>query len=208
MSITVVPSIGSGLQLYKYEPFSYRFTYSSGATCNASTIVSSSPVLAPFLTADTSGVTFAAPSGITGATSLLGEVLYIIDSLSNTYSTNVIIGAGRFYPPAAGASYTFYANETIAPIELDSSANLAANTLFTQPSLPAGFTFTASTSNRFFLSGKGSVPVAKATYLFAGSNASNQIATTKLAFQVLPERVQLLGGPIAKQLTIGTARSE
>jgi len=205
MSITVIPSIGSALQLYKYEPFSYRFTYSPGATCNASTIASSSPVLTPFLTADTSGVTFAAPSGIMGATSLLGEVLYIIDSLSNTYSANIVIGAGRFFPPASGASYTFYANETITPIQFDSSANLAASTLFTQPSLPGGFSFTASTSNRFFLSGRGSLPIARATYLFVGSNASNQIATTKISFQVLPERVQLIGGPITRQLTIGSA---
>jgi len=199
---TASPPLTSGgtIQLYAYEPFSYRFVYPSGHTAAASPFSNTSVGLLPYLTADSSGVTF---TGTPGTSYSTAQVLTLVDSEGSTYSNTAAVGPGRFTTNFSGSNLIFYANEPMPSIQLYSVANLNPATVYTQPTLPAALRFTAITSNRFDISGLPAARSPSTTYQFVASNANSQVVSIKLNIQTLPERVQLLGGPLDVSLSVG-----
>lgn len=157
----------------------------------------------PYMTTDVSGVTFAKTTGYSGIANSFGYKVAVQDSLSNSISANVFINPGRFYPPTT-TTYSFYRNEAITPIEFTSVATLSS--IYVNPTLPVGFTFTSigGSSNRFLFQGMSPTTVSRSSYMFIGSNAQGQIVTTTLSIQVLPERLSLTAGPLSQTLTVGT----
>ena len=193
-----------GIQLYAYEPFKYRFVYPAGDTSNTYPFSNTSPNLLGYLTADTSGVTFAGSSGYNSVASSAGELLVIVDSASKVYSNRVFAGSGRFTTSLTNSNIVVHANEPFTPIQFIPSVPVDPNTASTQPTLPANFRFVGLNSNTFQLQGYPAATTANSNYIFVASNASNQIVSANLNIQVLPERVQLFGGPASLTLTVGT----
>jgi hypothetical protein len=205
MSFTVEtaspPLTSSGaIQLYAYEPFSYRFVYPSGHTAAAAPFSNTSVGLLSYLAADVSGVTFAGTPGTSYSTA---QTLTLVDSAGSTYSNTVAMSPGRFTTNFSGSNLIFYANEPMPSIQLYSVANLDPATAYTQPTLPSALRFTAITSNRFDLSGLPAATSPATTYQFVASNSNSQVVSIKLNIQTMPERVQLLGGPLDVSLSVG-----
>lgn len=193
-------ALNGTIQLYAYEPFSYRFVYPSGHTAAAAPFSNTSVGLLAYLTADASGVTFAGTPGTSYSTA---QTLTLVDSAGSTYSNAASVSPGRFTTNFTGSNLVFYANEPMPSIQLYSVANLNSATAYTQPTLPSALRFTAITSNRFDLSGLPAATSAATTYQFVASNSSSQVVSIKLNIQTFPERVQLLGGPLETYLSVG-----
>ena len=74
------PALSNGyIQLYQYEPFFYRFTYSAGHGLATGPFSNTSVNLYGYLTADASGITFQGPNGYNTISSSAGETLALVD---------------------------------------------------------------------------------------------------------------------------------
>lgn len=198
------------IQLYAYEPFSYRFVYSAGATSNASPFSNSSVLNKAYLTADTSGIWFRnTDSGYDLPASAQGETLTLVDSCNVVYSNTVFASAGRF--TSLNSNFVLYANEPFSSVRFITRANMDPATAFTQPTLPANMIFRGrpGDSNTFDLSGYPAASTTPTSYLLVASNANSQIVSTSISIQIKPERIQLFGQPASTTLlTVGSKISD
>ena len=193
------------IQVYAYEPFSYRFLFPPGNTFG--NFSNTSTNLLGYMSVDATGVTFASSNGFNSIVSSNANLLVIVDSQSNVYSNSVFGGAGRF-TDASGNSLpsgiVVYANEAFTPIPFYSFyVNLNPATAFTQPTLPVAMNFSGSNSNLFYLGGQPAVTTGPANYVLVGSNVAGQVISANINIQVLSERLQLIGGPVTLSLTVG-----
>ena len=193
------------IQVYAYEPFSYRFLFPPGNTFG--NFSNTSTNLLGYMSVDATGVTFASSNGFNSIVSSNANLLVIVDSQSNVYSNSVFGGAGRF-TDASGNSLpsriVVYANEAFTPIPFYSFyVNLNPATAFTQPTLPVAMNFSGSNSNLFYLGGQPAVTTGPANYVLVGSNVAGQVISANINIQVLSERLQLIGGPVTLPLTVG-----
>ena len=192
------------IQVYAYEPFTYRFLFPPGNTF--SNFSNTSTNLLGYLTVDATGVNFASTNGFNSIVSSNANALVIVDNQSNVYSNSVFAGAGRFRDPSGNPLPTrivVYANEIFTPIPFIPSIAVNPATAFTQPTLPAAMTFSGSNSNSFFLGGQPAATTAASNYVFVASNALGQLVSANINIQILPERLQLIGGPVDISLTVG-----
>lgn len=198
------------IQLYAYEPFSYRFVYSAGATSNASPFSNTSVLNKAYLTADTSGIWFRnTDSGYDLPASSQGETLTLVDSCNVVYSNTVYASAGRF--TSLSSNFVLYANEPFTPVQFVTRADMNPATAFTQPTLPPAMVFRGrlGDSNTFDLSGYPAASTTPTSYLLVASNASGQVVSTSINIQIKPERIQLFGQPPATtMLTVGSKISD
>lgn len=192
------------IQVYAYEPFSYRFLFPPGNSFGSFSNTSTN--LLGYLTKDATGVNFVGSNGYNSIVSSKGFPLVIVDSASNVYSNTVFAGAGRFTDPSGNplvAKIVVYANEAFAPIPFIPSVSVNPATAFTQPSLPVAMKFYGSTSNLFYLGGHPAATTGASNYVFVASNTLGQVVSANINIQILPERLQLLGGPATMSLTVG-----
>lgn len=203
---TASPPLTSGgtIQVYAYEPFSYRFVYPAGDTSNTYTFSNTSVNLLGYLSADTSGVTLTSSNGYVSSSA--GDRLVLVSSSGATYSNSVFGGSGRFLTPLPTSNLILTANQSFTPIQFftapNSTVTLDPTTANTQPTLPQNLQFVGTTAG-FFLQGLPVTTTANSNYLFIASNSSNQVVSTAVNIQVVPERVQLFGGPAILSLTVG-----
>ena len=203
---TASPPLTSGgtIQVYAYEPFSYRFVYPTGDTSNTYTFSNTSVNLLGYLSADTSGVTLTSSNGYVSSSS--SDRLILVSSSGATYSNSVFGGSGRFLTSLPTSNLILTANQSFTPIQFFTASNstvtLDPTTANTQPTLPQNLQFVGTTAG-FFLQGLPVTTTANSNYLFIASNSSNQVVSTPVNIQVVPERVQLFGGPAILSLTVG-----
>ena len=197
------PAFSNGkFQLYQYEPFFYRFSYTPSSAPFSNTSVN----LYGYLTADSSGVTFAGAGGYNTISSATGETMVLVGSGGAAYSNTVFAGTGRFTDTAGSplvSNVIVYANEPYAGISFKTVAAMNPATAFVQPFLPAQLQFVGVNSNLFQLQGLPAATTATTSYLFVASNSSSQVVSSIINIQVKPERVQLFGGPTNTQLLVG-----
>jgi hypothetical protein len=192
------------IQVYAYEPFTYRFLFPPGN--NFSNFSNTSTNLLGYLTVDATGVNFSSSNGFNSIVSSNANALVIVDNQSNVYSNSVFGGAGRFVDTSGNPLPTrivVYANEAFTPIPFIPSIAMNPATAFTQPTLPAAMTFSGSNSNLFVLGGQPAATTAASNYVFVVSNALGQVVSANINIQILPERLQLIGGPVDISLTVG-----
>ena len=193
------------IQVYAYEPFSYRFLFPPGNTFR--TFSNTSTNLLGYMSVDATGVNFASSTGFNSIVSSNANLLVIVDSASNVYSNSVFGGAGRFTDVSGNSlpsGIVVYANEAFTPIPFYSFyVNLNTATAFTQPTLPAAMSFSGSNSNLFYLGGQPAVTTGAANYVLVASNVAGQVISANVNIQVLSERLQLIGGPVTLPLTVG-----
>ena len=192
------------IQVYAYEPFTYRFLFPPGNTF--ATFSNTSTNLLGYLSTDATGVNFVGSNGFNSIVSTTGYPLVIVDNQSNVYSNLVFGGAGRFTDASGNplpSKIVVYANEAFAPISFIPSVPVDSNTAFTQPSLPAAMKFYGSNSNLFILGGQPAATTGGANYVLVASNTLGQVVSANINIQILSERVQLLGGPLSLSLTVG-----
>lgn len=192
------------IQVYAYEPFSYRFLFPPGNTF--SNFSNTSTNLLGYLSIDSTGVNFVGSNGFNSIVSSNGNPLVIVDSAKNVYSNTVFGGAGRFTDPSGNslpAQVVVYANEAFTPIPFIPSIAVNPATAFTQPTLPAAMKFYGLSSNLFYLGGQPAATTGASNYVFVASNAAGQVISANINIQVLSERLQLIGGPVTLPLTVG-----
>lgn len=192
------------IQVYAYEPFTYRFLFPPGNTF--SNFSNTSTNLLGYMSVDATGVNFSSSNGFNSIVSSNANALVIVDNQSNVYSNSVFGGAGRFTDPSGNplpARIVVYANEVFTPIQFVPSIPVNPATAFTQPTLPAAMRFFGSNSNSFFLGGQPAATTAASNYVFVSSNALGQVVSANINIQILPERLQLIGGPVDISLTVG-----
>jgi len=192
------------IQVYAYEPFSYRFLFSPGNTFG--NFSNTSTNLLGYLSVDATGVSFVGSNGFNSIVSSNGNPLVIVDSAKNVYSNLVFGGAGRFKDGSDNPLPTrivVYANEAFAPIPFVPSVYVNPSTAFTQPSLPAAMTFLGFSSNLFVLGGQPAATTGASNYVFVASNALGQVISANINIQILPERLQLTVVPTDVSLTVG-----
>ena len=201
------PDFSNGyFQLYQYEPFFYRFSYPAGHTAVTNPLSNTSVNLYNYLVSDASGITFRGSNGYNTISSASGETLVLVDSTGVLYSNTVFAGKGRFTDPSGSplvSNIVVYANEPFAGLSFQTVAAMNPATAFVQPVLPAQLQFVGVTSNLFQLQGLPAVSGANSSFLFVASNATSQVVSSTINIQIRPERVQLVGGPVAKTLTVG-----
>jgi len=193
------------IQVYAYEPFSYRFLFPPGNTFG--NFSNTSTNLLGYISVDATGVTFASSNGFNSIVSSNANSLVIVDSARNVYSNSVFGGAGRFTDASgnpATSRLVVYANEAFTPIPFYSFyVNLNTATAFTQPTLPVAMNFFGSNSNLFYLGGQPATTTGAANYVLVASNTAGQVISTNINIQILSERLQLIGGPVDISLTVG-----
>lgn len=207
------PPVVNGLaQLYKFEPFLYQYTtLVPGDTIQ----VTPTPEIVPFTTVTSNTVTFGSSNGY--GNTYVTPLFFSVQVLSNTTivdsrTFNVVVGPGRFFPPASNTVYTFYRNEPVpvtygAPIDFDTSASMTQ--VFSSPSLPVGLTLTQGDAcgNKFLLNGTPGVQIPPANYQIIGRNTTNgRVVTTTVNIAVNAERilVNLSGSSNITGMTVGT----
>ena len=199
------PAFSNGyFQLYQYEPFFYRFSY----TPSSSPLSNTSVNLYGYLTSDTSGFTFTGANGYNTISSAAGETMTLATAAGAVYSNTVFASKGRFTDLSGSplvSNVVVYANEPYAGISFKTYASMDPATAFVQPLLPAALHFVSVNSNLFQLQGLPASSGANTSYLFVASNANSQVVSSTINIQIKPERVQLFGGPVTKQLTVGQA---
>lgn len=216
--ITVVPFVnkGSTIQLYVYESFGYRYSFPAGATCNAQTLSAVSPVLQPYCSVDSTGVSFSNTVGGTDGfqvptqVSSPGEQFIIVDSSANTFSNLVKVNKGRFYQPILATQPTFYKFETITPINFNTYAAITGTPYSQSPALPVGLSFVSvgGSSNNFQLVGTPQVQTPSNSYFIIGSNSTNgRIVSTNVTLEVQGERIVPTPLSSSITLTIGNVTS-
>ena len=198
------PALSNGnFQLYQYEPFFYRFSYTPSSAPLSNTSVN----LYNYLVSDSSGDTFRGSNGYNTISSATGETLVLVGAAGLVYSNTVFAGKGRFTDLSGNplvSNVVVYANEPFAGISFKTVAAMNPATAFVQPPLPAQLKFVGMTSNLFQLQGLPAASGANASYLFVASNANSQVVSSTINIQIKPERVQLFGGPVVQTLTVGT----
>lgn len=201
------PDFSNGyFQLYQYEPFFYRFSYPAGHTAVTNPLSNTSVNLYNYLVSDASGITFRGSNGYNTISSATGETLVLVDSAGVLYSNTVFAGKGRFTDLSGSplvSNVVVYANEPFAGLSFQTVAAMNPVTAFVQPVLPAQLQFVGVTSNLFQLQGLPAVSGANSSFLFVASNATSQVVSSTINIQIRPERVQLVGGPVTKTLTVG-----
>jgi serine/threonine-protein kinase len=191
--ITVSPAIvGTALQLYKYEPFSYTFTGTvPGDTLQYS--ASSTQLYSYFSNVTPSELVFSSTTGFLGTYSNLSIIVQALSGSSEvdarSYTLNV--GVGRFFPPASNTAYTFYRNEPITPQPF--VAPFAISTPISSPTLPIGLQLVRTSDSSFDLSGAPTVQILSSNYKIIGKKATDpsQIITVDINIRVSPERLVL-----------------
>ena len=202
------PEFSNGyFQLYQYEPFFYRFSYPARHTAVTNPLSNTSVNLYSYLVSDVSGITFRGSNGYNTISSAAGETMTLVDSAGVLYSNKVFAGKGRFTDLSQNplvSNVVVYANEPFTGISFKTYAAMNPATAFVQPPLPAQLQFVGVTSNLFELQGLPAASGANVSYLFVASNAISQVVSSTINIQIRPERVQLIGGPVIKTLTVGT----
>jgi hypothetical protein len=167
-----------------------------------------SALVAPFLTVTDSNATFEAVNGF--QTSSAGsEPLVITVDGAYTFSNNVAIRNGRFFPPSSNQAFTFYTNE---PISTTYGSNILFTTaavmsnVYSSPSLPAGLSIVNSgDSNNFFLQGAPLTTYSPSNYIVIGQNAATgKVVTTTVNLQVKGERITMDVSSYSAALTVGS----
>jgi len=185
--LVVTPPVPSGvpIDLYKYEPFTYTFSFVGENTSLTLRYIRSSPQLVPYITATTN------PSQIvfsgTPIASYSTTFTLVIDLMSGTsvvtsVSHPVTISAGRItFLPASPYALNQYENisNTIGSNIAWSSSN-AADSILSVPTLPTGLSFSTS-----FITGTPRSQQAQRNYQLIASNSFNgSISTAVIAISV------------------------
>ena len=204
------PALSNGnFQLYQYEPFFYRFSYTPSSAPLSNTSVN----LYNYLVSDSTGTTFAGSNGYNTISSATGETLVLVGAAGRNpvpglvYSNTVFAGKGRFTDLSGNplvSNVVVYANEPYAGISFKTVAAMNPATAFVQPPLPAQLKFVGVDSNTFRLQGLPAASGANTSYLFVASNSNSQVVSSTVNIQIKPERIQLFGGPVVGTLTVGT----
>ena len=213
--MTTSLTVGSNvtIPLFKFEPFSYTWTYPGASRYT----VAASTSVAPFIGADVStSVVFSSSNGI-GITSLNEAI--VIRAIQDpsaivlaTSSNTVTIGAPRFVDDVSasltGRRFTFYKGEPIPDTVFSSFFSLTSIPL-TTPTLPAGITFISNAPARYTLQGTPLVQTPSANYTVVGSNPPNYIQCP-ISIAVNAERMvlDLSGTGIVSQMQVDVSIAE
>jgi hypothetical protein len=195
------------LQVYKYEPFNEVISFPDVGDLSNVSIAGTSSILKPFITFTTSNLTFASDTGFQAASSTK-EPLILTTFGSNTFSNNVYIGNGRFFPPSSNQAFMFYTNE---PVSTTLGSDILFKTIaemynvYSTPSLPQGLSFSTIDSNNFLLGGTPVIGSSPKNYLIIGqNNTSGKVVTTSVNIGVLGERLIVDVPTYSSTLSIGT----
>jgi hypothetical protein len=197
-SIVATPSIPTGsLSLFKYEPFSYSFTFNELAEGLSFRTTRSSSELQTFITLseDLKTVTFAGTYGTSFSTTLnLIVDLMFGTTIVDTQTILVTVGTGRFFPPTANQNFQLFQYENISNTfgsNPDFLTVLPITNITSIPSLPSGLSFGGS-CNTFFLQGTPALRVNQSNYQIIGSNSSNgKIVTSIISIKVNEQLVRI-----------------
>jgi hypothetical protein len=212
-SIVATPSIPTGsLSLFKYEPFSYSFTFNELAEGLSFRTSRSSSELQTFITLseDLKTVTFAGTYGTSFSTTLnLIVDLMFGTTIVDTQTILVTVGTGRFFPPSANQNFQLFQYENISNTfgsNPDFLTVLPITNIISIPSLPSGLTFGGS-CNTFFLQGTPALRVNQSNYQIIGSNSSNgKIVTSIISIKVNEQLVRITPSTSTlSNLIVGTA---
>lgn len=208
MSIDASTTAVNGvIQLYAYEPFNNVFTSLEGNPLTG--LNSSTELLSSISGNETTTVSFSDASGFNfPITTTPSPVLRIQDTYDplNFLNYSVIVGPGRFFPPASGTPFSFPRNEPIAQREFTASIPIQPPVAI--PALPVGLSFVRSTSNTFYLTGTPVVqgPTTSNKIIAKGIGGdSNKVVTVDVAFSVTAEKLYIdVSGQTTVPLTIGS----
>jgi hypothetical protein len=184
-------AVGGVIQLYAYESFSNSFT--ANIPTDTLRFTSSSSELIPFLSnVSPTEITFSSTSGFTRG--IANPLTLLIEDLCGstvmeTYTASVRVGAGRFFPPAAGSVYSFFLNEPI--VAQPFVASIPVQAPITSPALPIGLSLVRTGSNSFDLSGIPTVQLVASNYkvIGRGSLDPTKIVTVDVNIRVGAERL-------------------
>jgi hypothetical protein len=212
-TIVATPSIPTrSLSLYKYEPFSYTFTFNQLAQGLSFRTSRSSSELQTFITLseDLKTATFAGTYGVSFSTTLnLIVDLMFGSTIVDTQTILVSVGPGRFFPPSANQNFQLFQYEDISNTFGSNPSFLTVlpiTSIISVPSLPSGLTFGGS-CNTFFLQGTPILRVNQSNYQIIGSNSSNgKIVTSIISIRVNEQLVRITpSASTLSNLTVDTA---
>ena len=197
-SIVATPSIPTGtLSLFKFEPFSYSFSFNELAEGLSFRTTRSSSELQTFITLseDLKTATFAGTYGTSFSTTLnLIVDLMFGTTIVDTQTILVTVGTGRFFPPTANQNFQLFQYENISNTfgsNPDFLTVLPITNITSIPSLPSGLSFGGS-CNTFFLQGTPALRVNQSNYQIIGSNSSNgKIVTSIISIKVNEQLVRI-----------------
>jgi len=207
--VTATPPIVNGIAtLYKFSPFQYTL---SNLQVGQSFTVTAPTELAAFVSISGSTASFSSTAGFQTSYSSVFPISFNALSGSNvveTFSFNVQVLPGRFFPPAAGASNTFHLNETIAPILFQADVSLTQ--IYSSPTIPPGLSFTQLDVSGFQyqLQGTPTVQSTPTTYNIIGRNTqTGRIVSVSNTYRVDSERIVLSVAPSSNvsNMLVGTA---
>lgn len=192
--VTTNPPIVNGIAtLYKYSPFQYVI---SNLQAGESFTVTAPTELAAFVSISGSTASFSSPVGFQTSYSSVFPISFNAlaggSNVVDTFSFNVQVLPGRFFPPVAGASNTFYLNEAIAPILFQADVSLTQ--IYSSPTVPPGLSFTQVDVSGFQyqLQGTPTVQSPPATYNIIGRNTqTGRVVSVINSYRVDSERIVL-----------------
>ena len=210
---TLVP--GGSTTFYKYEPFSYTFSYSSALSASGTLLSYCS------ISTDKTSIVFSQTSPgfqITG--SVNGESLTISSTDAPSLVYKIFIYGGRFIVTPAVTSIVLYQNEPVSntlaslgyvqPGILFTSKTTLTN-VYTTPTLPSSaltITNPSSDGSNFVLSGFCPIVSASSNYYIIGSNSSNGfVSTTQFSIQISNARIVLTPSTSNAVLTLDSVFS-
>lgn len=197
-NIIALPAIPTGsLNLFKFEPFSYRFETNPDSSGLALRFSRSSSELQSFcaLLDEAQTVTFEGVFNVSFSTRLSLVIdLMFGNTIVDTLTILLTVGQARFFPPVANQNFQLFQYENVSntfgsnPVFLTA---LPITSIVSVPSLPSGLTFGGS-CNSFFIQGTPLFQVAQSNYQVIGSNSNNgRIATVIVSIKVNPQLVRI-----------------
>ena len=185
-------SVGGSLPLYKFEPFSNRFTVKTGVSGDRLTYPTSSTELLGYLSGTgTTNVAFQGPNG--ASTAYTYPLTLTVQSVSNStvvdsVSTAVTINPARILITPCNASLVFYRNEP-SPAPVFSLVASNVSTIYAATTLPVGLAFTRTDPKSFALTGTPTVQTVASNYTILGTDTSGRTYSTQVSMTVNPERL-------------------
>ena len=192
------PTIPTGsLNLYKFEPFSYRFTTNPDSSGLKLRFTRSSSELQSFcsLTDEDQTLSFYGLFNVSFSRqlSLVIDLMYET-TVVETSTILIAVGQARFFPPLPNQNFQVFQYENVSntfgsnPVF---STALSITSIVSAPSLPSGLSFGGS-GNSFFIQGTPLLQVPQSNYQVIGSNSNNgRIATVTISIKVNPQLVRI-----------------
>jgi hypothetical protein len=182
------------LPLYKFEPFTNRFTVKMGVSGDRLTYGTSSTELFGYLSGtNTTTALFRGPNG--ASTAYTYPLSLIVRATSNglvvdDVSTTVTISPARIIYTPCNANLIFYRNEP-SPAPVFSLVSSGASLVYAATTLPTGLAFTRTGTRSFALTGTPTVQTISSNYTILATDTSGRSYSTQVSMIVNPERLIL-----------------